>query len=202
MFSSRHRHIEGAHDRRAGRAVVVVVVKDHRGGADAGRLRRAAGRHGTSVDIAIDDIANTDVVHVGKPSRAGHGSFVDERTIATAQVLDEELGAHPHDLGVIAADGAGIDNDVAVGMPAKHSFFLVQGDLLAGRLASFCSGEDFQFRHGIPCSWFQPLHPIASESDSLRSSRRARRDLTPIWPGRTLAQARLARLACPGPAGG
>ena len=116
-------------------------------------------------------------------------AFVDKRPVAAAEVLDEELVAHPHDLSVVAADGAGIHDDVAVGMAAKHGLLLVQLDLLT-RLARFSSGEYLQFRHPVSLVIVVSNRSILSHPNRFTTvaSCAARRDLTPISPGRTLAQ--------------
>ena len=70
------------------------------------------------------------------PSADRHA--VQQRAVAAVQVLDVELVADAEDAGVLAADGPGVQHDVAVRVPAEDRRLLLQREDLARRKTLNC----------------------------------------------------------------
>ena len=126
--------------------VSAIVVDEHRRrrctvsmppGADGLLLARL---------IAIErerQVADFQPIAVGEPMRGLDLLAVDERAVAAVQVFDEILAVDPSDLRVLPADGAGIEHDIAIRMPAHDGPPL-------GKLHLFAdvgSGKNFQDSH-------------------------------------------------------
>ena len=89
------------------------------------------------------EVADSDDVRVFEFASSLDRRFIDVRAIAAAQIFDEEVAMHVHDLRVVAADGGVLQNDLAMRMPAKHGAFGLHLDELAGSFPL----EDFQDSH-------------------------------------------------------
>ena len=64
-------------------------------------------------------LADIDLVALGEHLPLRHRPAVQQRAVAAVQVLDVEVAVEVDDAGVLAADGARFEHDVAGGMPAE-----------------------------------------------------------------------------------
>ncbi len=80
---------------------------------------------------------------VGESLATLHLSVIHMRAVAAAQIFDDELSMHVHNLRVISADGSIFQNDLAMRMPTEHGSIGLHLDQLA-RVLPF---EHFQDSH-------------------------------------------------------
>src|SRR6056297_881159 len=104
------------------------------------------------------DVADADPVAFAENLPAGQQFSVQERAVAAAQVVDQEVLALACHLGVEPADGAGIDDDVTVRMPADGDVVVAEFETL-GAAADRAGGEVGTTTEGvISCAGGQKRH--------------------------------------------
>ena len=76
------------------------------------------------------EVANAQLIVVGQQLPPGDGLAVQQRAVAAVQVLDVEVAVEIEDSGVLAADGARFEDDIAGGVPAEDHGRPFQGEQL------------------------------------------------------------------------
>jgi hypothetical protein len=95
--------------------------------------------------------------------------------VATAHVLKQVAPVAKENLSVLPGDRTGVEHDIAVGMPAKHHFPILQADLLASLLLWTSHQRDVRHRYltcrsaFCPCNCSLESNPLP-EGDCLHAS--------------------------------
>ena len=79
-----------------------------------------------------EQIANLDAIVFFQPVHLMHLLAVDEGAVAALQILHEVIRADMQNLGVLATDGAHVQDDIAIRVAAKNGLFAVELELLTG----------------------------------------------------------------------
>src|SRR5262249_11406403 len=91
-----------------------------------------------------DEVADLDAVVVAEQGARADGLVVEEGAVSAFQVFQVALALEARDLGVGAADGRVVDDDVALGAAAEHDLiFPLQRNFLP-RVGTF---ENLEMSH-------------------------------------------------------
>ena len=119
------------------------------GSASGSSARRTAG-NGLRIDAVLEgaeEIADFDAVVVLQQGAAADLLVVDEGAVAAFAVLDVILALDAKDMGVLAADGGVVDDDLAVAVPAEDDLVVLQ--LEAPALLGAFENEERSHVHGL-----------------------------------------------------